>query len=90
MPIYTYQCKTCEFVHEESLKISERDEPLTKACVKCGGSIHERIIVSAPLMGDPVRLGFRKPDSSIKEALSRTHEKTPGSQLKKHSNLSQI
>ncbi len=43
MPIYEYQCESCEHIFEVQQKFSD---PLVEACVKCGKSV--RKLISAP------------------------------------------
>jgi putative FmdB family regulatory protein len=40
MPVYEYQCQTCQLVFEARQKFS--DAPLT-ACTSCGGSVKKLI-----------------------------------------------
>jgi putative FmdB family regulatory protein len=86
MPTYPYKCE-CGHQFEWQSKIIDREIPLSEPCPSCGviGKI-QRIITTVGF-GDPVRMGFMKPDSGMKEALQRIHEKTPGSQLDKNSTI---
>ena len=43
MPIYEYQCESCEHIFETQQKFSD---PPVEACVKCGKSV--RKLISAP------------------------------------------
>ena len=43
MPIYEYQCESCEHIFEVQQKFSD---PLVDACIKCGKSV--RKLISAP------------------------------------------
>jgi len=43
VPIYEYQCESCEHIFEVQQKFSD---PLVDACVKCGKSV--RKVISAP------------------------------------------
>ena len=43
MPIYEYQCESCEHIFEVQQKFSD---PLVEACIKCGKSV--RKLISAP------------------------------------------
>lgn len=82
MPFYKYKCKICGNEFEKLLSISSRNDPLSEECEKCGSkNCIERTIDGVPLMGDPVRLGIKTPDSGFKEVLSKIHEKTAGSKL---------
>jgi hypothetical protein len=67
------------------------DLPLTKECDNCKSiNTIERVMLAAPNMGDPVRLGFTRPDGGIKEVLAKIHEKTAGSKINDSSNLTRM
>lgn len=83
MPLYDYQCKTCENIFEKQTKISEMNSP--QVCPNCESSDSEKFIGGAPAIGDPVRLGIKRPDKSWSNVLQRIHERTPGSQLHRNS-----
>ncbi len=69
---------TYDFIDEEGniferiMKISERDEFLAQ------NPNLKPAYISAPSIGDPVRLGVRKIDGGFKEVLQKVSEKTPG------------
>ena len=74
MPAYTFQNKNTGEIVEIVMKISELDEfklnnPNLERCYTSG---------SAPSIGDPVRLGLRKPDAGFKEVLQKVADRTPG------------
>ena len=91
MPTYDYKCSSCEHIWSEFKKIADRDEPVSSECPNCKETGHiEKILLAAPGLGDPVRLGLMKPDNGFKEVLQKIHEKTPGSTLNSHSSLRDI
>jgi len=47
MPIYEYQCESCNVTFEKLLSISARDEPCESKCVECGGNIRRNVCASA-------------------------------------------
>jgi hypothetical protein len=72
--------KTNEII-EKFMSMSSREEYLKE------NPNMETVISGGANFIDPVRLGIRKPDQGFKEVLQRIHEKTPGSQLNKNSNI---
>lgn len=82
MPIYDYQCQTCNKEFEKNVKIANMTDP--QPCPECQGETL-RVIRGAPSMGDPVRLGLIRPSDGFRDVLRRIHAKTPGSQLNHNS-----
>lgn len=82
MPLYNYQCKHCSHEFEKVLKIADMHLPSSEPCPKCGveGQVI-KTISGAPNLGDPVRLGLRKPDQGFKEVMQKIHANNPGSNL---------
>lgn len=74
MPAYTFKDKDTGAVVDFVMKISELDQ------FKADNPQLERCFTpdSAPSIGDPVRLGLRKPDAGFKEVLQKISERTPG------------
>ncbi len=90
MPTYDYSCETCGAIWDEIHKIADRKEPESHACPKCGqGPVKQGTFV-APSLGDPVRLGFIRPNSGVREALQRVQEKSPNATVKDHSTFARI
>ena len=87
MPVYEYICNACSETFEKILMISNRKSPEKEPCPKCGEIKVSQGHLTAPTLGDPVRLGLIKPDNGFKEVLQRIHEKTPGSELRDNSNI---
>ena len=75
MPTYTFRNKETGEQFEQFMKISERDEYLTK------NPQLETLITGAPMMMDPMRAGVRKIDNGFKDVLQQIHSRTPGSKL---------
>lgn len=74
MPAYTFKDKTTGEIVDFVMKISELDQ------FKLDNPNLERCFTSdsAPAIGDPVRLGLRKPDAGFKEVLQKIADRTPG------------
>jgi putative FmdB family regulatory protein len=81
MPMYEYQCGSCNVVFERQRTMSKMLEPETEPCPECSAETVKKVILTAPGLADPMRLGLRKPDSGFREVLHKIHEKTPGSRL---------
>lgn len=81
MPRYDYQCQKCMKQFEQFQSISTMYEPENEPCSECGELAVKKIIAGAPAIGDPVRLGIRRPDGGFKEVLQKIHEKVPGSNI---------
>lgn len=86
MPTYPYQCE-CGHYFEWHSKIVDREKPLSEPCPKCGEAGKLQRVITTVGFGDPVRMGFVKPDSGMREVLQRVHAKTAGSQLDKNSTI---
>lgn len=91
MPTYEYQCSACDGKFESIHRINDRKAPEADACPICAtmGTVKQATL-TAPTLGDPVRLGFTRTDGAIKEVLQKIHEKSPGSTLNDSSTLTQI
>lgn len=63
MPTYTFVNTTSGETFTEIMSISEREEFL-----KANPHVNQQI-VSAPSLGDPIRLGLKKPDSGFRDRL---------------------
>lgn len=82
MPMYEYQCQSCGFEFEERHMMKDMLQPEGVACPDCEQVAVKKVILTAPGLGDPVRLGRIKPPGDFKEVLHKIHENTPGSRLK--------
>ena len=88
MPTYQYICSSCNFQWDAIHKISERDIPVNEDCPECKERCVSRQMLSAPSIGDPVRLGFTKPTGDVREVLQKISEKTAGGMgMRNNSNL---
>ncbi len=76
MPTYTFRNKETNDIHDKFLNISAKDSYLE------ANPNLETIITSAPPIGDSVRLGLRKPDSSFNEVLHKIASNNYKSNLK--------
>lgn len=63
MPNYTFKNKDTGEVLDVSMKIADRDKFLTE------NPNMEQQIVRFPGLGDPTRLGLRKPDDGFRDVL---------------------
>jgi len=79
MPIYDYACKECGDEFREQLKVDDRRAPTEQPCRGCGGEI--TLLIGAPMICDPVRMGVVKPSSQFNDVLTKIHERVPGSKL---------
>ena len=83
MPTYDYKCVKCEHEFEEMLSISRRKEPTEVPCERqlhraapiCGGEIKMKAV--APGIGDPLKLGLKKPDGRYVEKLKEIKKNHP-------------
>ena len=83
MPTYDYKCVKCEHEFEEMLSISRRTEPTEVPCERqlhraapiCGGEIKMKAV--APGIGDPLKLGLKKPDGRYVEKLKEIKKNHP-------------
>ena len=83
MPTYDYKCEKCEHEFEEMLSISRRKEPTEVPCERqlhraapiCGGEIKMKAV--APGIGDPLKLGLKKPDGRYVEKLKEIKKNHP-------------
>ena len=71
MPTYDFRHKETGEIIEVLMKISEKDEWLA------ANPDYESVILSAPSIGDPVRLGVRRMDGGFKEVLSNIKKAHP-------------
>ena len=54
-------------------------------CPDCQELRVKKVIMTAPALGDSVRLRIRRPDEGFKDVLRKIHDSTPGSTLKNNS-----
>lgn len=71
MPTYNFRHKETAEVIEKLMSISGRETFLRE------NPQYESVILGAPSIGDPVRLGMRKPDQGFREVLQKAKEAHP-------------
>ena len=71
MPTYNFINKDPGEITEKCFSLSLREEYL-----KDNPQL-ESILLGAPSIGDPIRLGIRKPDNGFREVLSKAKEAHP-------------
>ena len=77
MPLYDYCCTECLFYFEKRLVIAECDLPIEQPCPSCK-ALNVQKVISAPAIGDPVRIGVTKAPSDFqKYVLGRIKEAHP-------------
>ena len=88
MPLYEFQCESCEHYWEEQLTIDNRNKPTEANCPECDtmGSVH-KILSSAPGIGDPIRLGLRKPNEGHRDILREMKKKLDTPRQKTNINI---
>lgn len=81
MPTYIYECKACSHHWEEVLYVDERKQPLDKPCPECEAEKQIVMLMGAPSIGDPVRLGRVKPPSDFRDRIKQIKKATPKNNL---------
>ena len=71
MPTYNFRHRETGEITEKFFSISVREEYL-----KDNPQL-ESILLGAPSLGDPIRLGIRKPDNGFREVLAKAKEAHP-------------
>lgn len=71
MPTYNFIDKNTGEVIERIMKIADKEEFLK------ANPQYESILLGAPSLGDPVRLGIRKPDQGFREVLQKAKAAHP-------------
>jgi len=71
MPTYDFRHKETQEVITKIMKISEKEEWLA------ANPEYENVILGAPGIGDPVRLGLKKPDNGFREVLQKAKQAHP-------------
>lgn len=65
MPTYDFRHRETGETVEMRMKISEKEEWLV------AHPEYEYVILGAPSLGDPIRLGIKKPDNGFREVLAK-------------------
>ena len=81
MPTYQYKCKSCNHEFETYLKIDDRKKPEKKPCPSCGKKQVEIHFGTPPAIGDPIRMGIKKPDKEFTQLLKRIKKNNRGSTI---------
>ena len=71
MPTYNFRHRETGEITEKFFSLSLREEYLKD------NPHHESILLGAPTIGDPIRLGIRKPDDGFREVLAKAKEAHP-------------
>jgi hypothetical protein len=71
MPTYNFRHRETGEIIERLFKIIDREEFLT------ANPQYESVLLGAPSMGDPIRLGLRKPDQGFREVLQKAKAAHP-------------
>tara|TARA_Y100000996_G_C22321731_1_gene560633 strand:- start:437 stop:715 length:279 start_codon:yes stop_codon:yes gene_type:complete len=79
VPLYAYECLSCGDLFEETYKIADRKKPTKRPCYECGGEIVQAI--TRMNIGDPVRLGVKRPSSEFNHVIEQIAEQNPRSKL---------
>lgn len=87
MPTYEYLCEKCEYYFTNFLSISRMNEPEGEPCPSCSEKAVKKVMMTAPAIGDAVRLHVRRPDEGFKDVLRKIHDQTPGSKIKQNSSF---
>lgn len=77
MPIYEYFCENCETQFEKLLKMSEIDLPVSEPCPICNIEGKIETMNSTFALGDPIKMGLKRPDSGFGEVLSKIKQAHP-------------
>lgn len=76
MPTYVYACESCTEQFERKLSMDNHAQPESEPCPACGVSQVKQQLTTFSL-GDPVRLGVKRPDAGFTEVLDRIKRKHP-------------
>ncbi len=77
MPLYDYNCTSCEYSFEKRVSMSDLDSPTKEPCPNCNSLTISKTI-TAPGICDPVRIGVtRAPSDFQKYVLGRIKEAHP-------------
>jgi hypothetical protein len=71
MPKYDFRHRESGEIVELTMRISEKEEWLK------ANPQYESVILGAPSLGDPLRLGLRKPDQGFREVLQKAKAAHP-------------
>lgn len=88
MPLYEYECNVCHHYWEGQLPIADRNKPVESPCPICAtiDSV-EKVLTGAPGIGDPIRLGLRKPSEGHRDILRAMKKKLDTPRQKTNINI---
>lgn len=81
MPNYDFICNSCSSAWDDSMPIADRDKPVEEPCPFCGAPKAVERLVGAPAIGDPVRLGIKKPPKAFQARLRDIAKKFNGGKI---------
>jgi putative FmdB family regulatory protein len=82
MPMYDYRCRYCNIEFSDiMLPIAQREQPTTEPCPVCNNAATVELCVSAPNIGDSVRIGRLNLPSSWTDKLSQIKSHHYGSTM---------
>ena len=90
MPTYTFECTRCDYIFKLYLKIND---PRDFNCPNCNyeNSVIRQILLTAPALGDPVRMGITKPPAGFRQILKNVQDKVPGAKKQRYTdNITEI
>ena len=78
MPFYDYKCTSCGTVYRDrQFSVADRLKPTEETCSACDEPT-VILLMGAPSIGDPVRLGIKKPDPAFQNHLKKITKDMPG------------
>jgi putative FmdB family regulatory protein len=77
MPTYDYSCSACDAAFELLLRMSQREIPLQEPCPTCSATNTITQSITAPSIGDPIRLGIKRPDAGWNDVLKKVKDAHP-------------
>ena len=85
MPLYDFQCESCDHTYEQFRTIAEMDKPLKQACPSCKKKGNIIRIVGSGRIVDSVRLestkGRLRPTKEFTEVMTRIKKNHPASKF---------
>ena len=83
MPLYEYQCNSCGEAFERFFGSHRRmDEPKNDPCPSCGEKRVDSKLNTGVNVGDPIRMGHRKPDRALRERFREIQQAHPLGNMK--------
>ena len=76
--MYEFQCRQCNFCFERKLPMAEYNLPELDPCPECNKTeCVEQVLTTAPALGDPIRLGIKRPDAGWGDVLKKVQKAHP-------------